>query len=68
MKQPKGFIANSQEHLVCKLKESIYGLKQSPRCWNAALDNQLKKIGFVQAASDLCIYMDSEGEMYQGVC
>ena len=68
MKQPKGFIANGQEHLVCKLKESIYGLKQSPRCWNAALDNQLMKIGFVQAASELCIYMDSEGEIYQGVC
>ena len=30
MRQPKGFIADGQEHLVCKLKRSIYGLKQSP--------------------------------------
>ena len=29
MKQPKGFIVKGQEHLVCKLKQSIYGLKQS---------------------------------------
>ena len=34
MKQPEGFIEKGKENLVCKLKHSIYGLKQSPRCWN----------------------------------
>ena len=29
MKQPEGFI-RGEKHLVCKLKKSIYGLKQSP--------------------------------------
>lgn len=63
MKQPKGFLTQGQEHLVCKLKKSIYGLKQSPRCWNSALDSQLKKMGFVQTDSDPCIYRASEGDM-----
>ena len=27
MKQPKGFSSSVSEHLVCKLKKSIYGLK-----------------------------------------
>ena len=27
MRQPEGFITEGQEHLVCKLKRSIYGLK-----------------------------------------
>ena len=36
MKQPAGYIAEGEEHLVCMLKRSIYGLKQSPRCWNSA--------------------------------
>ena len=64
MRQPEGFIAKGQEHLVCKLKESIYGLKQSPRCWNTILDDQLKDMGFVQSASDSCVYKDSGGEMF----
>lgn len=38
MKQPEGFVADGQEHLVCRLKRSLYGLKQSSRCWNQALD------------------------------
>ena len=43
MKQPEGFIVKGKEDFVCKLKRSIYGLKQSPRCWNSALDNHLKE-------------------------
>ncbi len=63
MKQPEGFVIKGQENLVCKLNRSLYGLKQSPRCWNHALDSQLKKIGFKQTDSDPCIYVSSEGEM-----
>ena len=61
MKQPEGFVVKGQEHLVCKLKKSIYGLRQSPRCWNMALHDHLCNIGFKQSASDPCIYT-VEGE------
>ena len=56
MKQPEGFVADGQEHLVCRLRKSIYGLKQSSRCWSQALDAQLKLVGFKQSTSDPCIY------------
>ena len=56
MEQPKGFVAEGQERLVCRLRKSIYGLKQSSRCWNRALDAQLKLMGFEQSMSDPCIY------------
>ena len=38
MMQPKGFIAKKQEHMVCKLKRFIYGLKQAFRSWNIRFD------------------------------
>ena len=67
MKQPEGFVAPGEENLVCHLKRSIYGLKQSPRCWNVILDGYLKEMGFVQTTDDPCIY-HTIGEMaYLGV-
>ena len=66
LKQPKGFVEQGKENLVYRLKRSIYGLKQSPRCWNHMLDSQLKEMGFEQTASDPCLYVhaNSEREMF----
>ena len=33
MEQPKGFVVPDQERIVCRLKKSLYGLKQDPRQW-----------------------------------
>ena len=57
MKQPEGYIEPGKEHLVCRLKCSIYGLKQSPWCWNHALDSRLKEMGFKQISSYPCLYV-----------
>ena len=47
MKQPEGYAVKGNEKFVCKLKKSLYGHKQSPRCWNEALDKRLKKDRFL---------------------
>ena len=64
MSQPEGFSVEGKEHFVYKLKKSLYGLKQSARCWNLTLDHHLKKMGFVQTSSDPCLYVSSEGELF----
>ena len=48
MIQLEGFIAKNQEHMVCKLKMSIYGLKQASRSWNIRFDQAIKSFGFEQ--------------------
>ena len=65
MQQPEGFVEKGKEHLVCRLCRSIYGLKQSPRCWNSVLDSKLKSMGFEQTMGNPCIYVKEEcGEIF----
>ena len=65
MKQLEGFEVKGKEHFVCKLNRSLYGLKQSPRCWNEALNSQLKKMHFKQLENDPYIYtLTSGGEIF----
>ncbi len=45
---------------VLKLKKSLYGLKQSPRCWNTRLTIFLKEKNFIQSKTDPCLFMRSE--------
>ena len=45
------------------MKRSIYGLKQSSRCWNEELDKFMKESGFKQSASDPCIYILNSDEL-----
>ena len=49
---------------MCKLKHSLYGLKQALRCYNFILDEKLKEMGFAQATSDPFIYITKSGELF----
>ncbi len=42
MCQPEGFKKSGKEHLICRLKRLLYGLKQLPRCWNQILHEKLE--------------------------
>ena len=64
MKQPERFEVKGKEHLACKLRRSIYGLKQSPRCWNTTLNGKLERMGFSQTQGDPCIYTTQHGEPF----
>ena len=57
MNQPEGYIIPGKENFVCYLKRSIYGLKQSPRCWNKELLDYLVELGFIQSVGDPCVFV-----------
>jgi len=57
MQQPPGYVQLGQEDLVCKLKKSLYGLKQSSRCWNMTFREYMKSIGFKESSADSCIFI-----------
>ncbi|RVX11676.1 Retrovirus-related Pol polyprotein from transposon TNT 1-94 [Vitis vinifera] len=59
MVQPEGFIQPVQEHLVCKFRKSLYGLKQSPRQWYKRFDSYMIKIGYKRCEYDCCVYVKS---------
>ena len=61
IKQPEGFIAKDKEHLVCKLKKSIYGLKQASRQWYLKFHEVITSFGFDENLMDECIYHKVSG-------
>ena len=57
MIQPEVFIVQGQENLVCKLRKSLYGLKQDPRQWYKKFDSFMHRIGFKRCDVDHCWYV-----------
>jgi transposase InsO family protein len=57
MKQPPGYVEAGNEQKVCRLKRSLYGLKQAARAWNATIHGEIVKLGFVQSTHDQCLYV-----------
>ena len=62
MRPPPCFTC-STPGVVCRLKKSLYGLRQAPRCWFAKLAASLLRYGFVQCYSDYSLFTLSRDEV-----
>lgn len=58
MKQPKGYDDGSNR--VYKLLRSLYGLKQSSKCWYKCLIDFLKSCGFNESCADPCLFFKQD--------
>ncbi|XP_074300576.1 uncharacterized protein LOC141631855 [Silene latifolia] len=61
MKLPPGF-SQGKEGKVCRLRKSLYGLRQAPRCWFAKSGAALRDYGFIQSHSDYSLFSYSKNE------
>ena len=62
MKYSEGYIIDP--YLVCKLKKSLYGLKQTPREWYSKMDAFLLSQNFQRCRSDPNVYLQqSDGHI-----
>jgi hypothetical protein len=49
MKQPEGYVVKGKKELICKMKKSLYGLKQPPRMWYQKFDTYMLGLGFTRS-------------------
>jgi len=61
MKQHGGFSSSDGKHLVCKLKKSIYDLRQAFRQWYLKFHGITSSFGFIENPMDQCIYHKVNG-------
>jgi len=56
MEQPEGFVQHRNKKFVCRLKKSLYGLKQSPRQWYKKFDSFMLSQKYLRSKYDHRVY------------
>ena len=56
MEQSPGFVAQGESGLVCRLRRSLYGLKQSPRTWFGRFSSMVQEFGMTRSTSDHFVF------------
>ncbi|KAJ4744662.1 Gag-Pol polyprotein [Rhynchospora pubera] len=64
MVQPDAFVVEGKEHMVCRLRRSIYGLKQASRQWNLRFHQAVLSNGFRVMEEDHCVYVKGSNDCF----
>ena len=56
MEQPPGFITQGESGLVCKLRHSLYGLKQFPRAWFSRFSSVVQEFSMIRSSADHSVF------------
>ena len=57
MEQPPSFVAQGESSsLVCRLRRSLYGLKESPRAWFGKFSTVIQEFGMTRSGADHSVF------------
>ena len=59
MEQRPGFVAQGEAGLVCRLRRSLYGLKQSSRAWLGRFSSVVQEFGMLRSTTDHLVFLSS---------
>jgi len=57
MEQPPNYVDQTHPNLVCRLKKTLYDLKQAPRAWLDKIGQYLIISGFQTSNADFSLYV-----------
>jgi hypothetical protein len=57
MEQPPGYVDQTHPNLVCRLKKTLYSLKQAPRVWSEKISQYLITSGFQTSNANFSLYV-----------
>jgi hypothetical protein len=66
MTPPQGLNVHNNK-LVCKLQNTLYGLKQASRQWNVKLNEALMKLGYKQSKSDYSLFTKGSEDKFTAI-
>ncbi|KAI9200725.1 hypothetical protein LWI28_012359 [Acer negundo] len=64
MSPPPGLRRQGEEHLVCRLHKSLYGLKQASRQWFAKFTEAICSAGYIQSRADYSLFTRTKGKSF----
>ena len=56
MEQPPRFVAQGESNLVCRIRRSLYGLKQSPRAWFGRFSSVVQVFSMTRSTLDHSVF------------
>jgi hypothetical protein len=68
MELPPGYLPSDSKGKVCKLKKSLYGLKQAGRQWYRKLSAAFNTMGFKKSAVDHAVFYEWSNEETTIIC
>ena len=57
MEQPPSFVAQGESGLVCKLRRSLYVLKQSLRVWFSRFSKVVQEFGMIRSTTNHSVFL-----------